>query len=78
MPRPKLPKAEKLSEITFVKLLPAERKALDRIHKARARSKHPRSSRSAIMREAFQYWLEQERRFDVAQAQITAAEKKRA
>jgi len=58
MPRPKLPKNQKLSEITFVKLLLTERQALDRIHKARKRIKHPRRSRSAILREAFQMWLD--------------------
>jgi len=58
MSRPKLPKSQKLTEITFIKLLPAERRALDRIHKQRKRIKHPRRSRSAILREAFQFWLE--------------------
>ena len=78
MPRPRLPKAQKLSEIVFIKLRPAERRALDRIHVLRARAKHPQRSRSAIMREAFQCWLEQEQRFDVATAQIAAVERKRA
>ena len=58
MPRPKLQKSKKLSEITFIKLLPQERKALDKIHKKRSRSRHPRRSRSAIMRLAFLFWLD--------------------
>ena len=59
MPRPKLPKSKKLSCIVFIKLLPAERRDLDRIHRARKRANHPRRSRSAILREAFTFWLEQ-------------------
>ena len=58
MPRPKLPKTQKLSEITFVKLLQSERRELDRIHRERKRSKHPRRSRSAILREAWQFYLD--------------------
>jgi len=57
MPRPRLPKTQKLSCITFTKLLPTERKALNRHHRARSRTKHPRASRSAILREAFLAWL---------------------
>ncbi len=60
MPRPKLPKLQKLSEITFVKLLVSERRTLDRIHKNRVRGNHPRRSRSAIMREALVYWMQQQ------------------
>lgn len=62
MPRPKLPKSRRRTEVVFIKLLPAERRALERIHVARKRARpvelQLHSSRSAIMREAFVFWLE--------------------
>lgn len=57
MPRPTLPRAERLSEIIFVKLRRAERRKLIEITKQRRRAKAPASSMSAIMREAFLAWL---------------------
>lgn len=47
MPRPKLPKSQRLTEVTFVKFRKEERRRLDR------RSKLDKKSRSKILREGF-------------------------
>ncbi len=47
MPRPKLPKSQRLTEVTFVKMRKDERRRLNRM------SKRERKSRSKILREGF-------------------------
>jgi hypothetical protein len=52
--RPKLPENEVLSETVFVLLRSDERSLLDEL----ARDPNGHKSRSAVMRTAFRYWLE--------------------
>jgi len=53
MPRPKLPKAQKLTEITFTKLRLTEKRALEKMSRARKRKRLPGWSGAAILREGF-------------------------
>lgn len=64
MPRPKLPKTQRLTEVTFVKFRKSERRRLDR------RSKRERKSRSAILRAGFLLYEEQAERIEVAGALV--------
>ncbi|MGH9257018.1 MAG: ribbon-helix-helix protein, CopG family [Vicinamibacterales bacterium] len=70
MPRPRLPKSQRLTEVTFIKLRRAERRLLDQL------SRREKRSRSAIMRDAFTLYQTQAARFDVA-LQIRVAAKGR-